>query len=126
MKCCSWLEHCIGWRSGQDGHMHHAPHSEEADRMAICIMPLTLAVRTEERKKRNEKNTDGEERRRCVSWRGGEIEITHGVAVPCRAAAIGIHERHGLLEHTNIMTLREPEEMTAGSLARHSLDSIMG
>ena len=62
----------------------------------------------------------------CVSWRGGEIEITHGVAVPCRAAAIGIHERHGLLEHTNIMTLREPEEMTAGSLARHSLDSIMG
>lgn len=80
-------------------------------------------------KKRNEKNTDGEERRRgcvCVSWRGGEIEITHGVAVPCRAAAIGIHERHGLLEHTNIMTLREPEEMTAGSLARHSLDSIMG
>lgn len=61
-----------------------------------------------------------------VSWRGGEIEITHGVAVPCRAAAIGIHERHGLLEHTNIMTLREPEEMTAGSLARHSLDSIMG
>ena len=108
--------------------------------MAICIMPLTLAVRTEERKKkkkRNEKNTDGEERRRgsvCVmargevfvSRRGGEIEITHGVAVPCRAAAIGIHERHGLLEHTNIMTLREPEEMTAGSLARHSLDSIMG
>lgn len=130
MKCCSWLEHCIGWRSGQDGHMHHAPHSEEADRMAICIMPLTLAVRTEERKKkRNEKNTDGEERRRggvFVSWRGGEIEITHGVAVPCRAAAIGIHERHGLLDHTNIMTLREPEEMTAGSLARHSLDSIMG
>ena len=61
-----------------------------------------------------------------VSWRGGEIEITHGVAVPCRAAAIGIHERHGLLDHTNIMTLREPEEMTAGSLARHSLDSIMG
>ena len=92
-------------------------------------MPLTLAVRTEERKKkRNEKNTDGEERRRgvFVSWRGGEIEITHGVAVPCRAAAIGIHERHGLLEHTSIMTLREPEEMTAGSLARHSLDSIMG
>lgn len=44
----------------------------EADRMAICIMSLTLAVRTEERKKRkkkkkrNEKNTDGEERRRCV------------------------------------------------------------
>ena len=37
----------------------------EADRMAICIMSLTLAVRTEERKKerkkkRNEKNTDGE------------------------------------------------------------------
>ena len=39
----------------------------EADRMAICIMSLTLAVRTEERKKkkkrnekkRNEKNTDG-------------------------------------------------------------------
>ena len=60
-----------------------------------------------------------------VSWRGGEIEITHGVAVPCRAAAIGIHERHGLLDQTNIMTLREPEEMTAGSLARHSLDSIM-
>ena len=114
--------------------MHHAPHSGEAGRMAICIMPLTLAVRTEERKKerrkkRNEKNTDGEERRRggvFVSWRGGEIEITHGVAVPCRAAAIGIHERHGLLDHTNIMTLREPEEMTAGSLARHSLDSIMG
>ena len=120
MKCCSWLEHCM---------------AGEADRMAICIMSLTLAVRTEERKKRkkkkksNEKNTDGEERRRggeCVSWRGGEIEITHGVAVPCRAAAIGIHERHGLLDHTNIMTLREPEEMTAGSLARHSLDSIMG
>lgn len=102
--------------------------------MAICIMPLTLAVRTEERKKRkkkkksNEKNTDGEERRRCVcvSWCGGEIEITHGMAVPCRAAAIGIHERHGLLDHTNIMTLREHEEMTAGSLARHSLDGIMG
>ena len=103
--------------------------------MAICIMSLTLAVRTEERKKkkkrnekkRNEKNTDGKSVGGvCVSWRGGEIEITHGVAVPCRAAAIGIHERHGLLDHTNIMTLREPEEMTAGSLARHSLDSIMG
>ena len=117
----------------------------EADRMAICIMSLTLAVRTEERKKkkkrnekkrnekkrnekkRNEKNTDGKSVGGvCVSWCGGEIEITHGVAVPCRAAAIGIHERHGLLDHTNIMTLREPEEMTAGSLARHSLDSIMG
>lgn len=91
--------------------------------------PSPLAVRTEERKKRKEmrrtlkgKSVGGV----CVSWRGGEIEITHGVAVPCRAAAIGIHERHGLLEHTNIMTLREPEEMTAGSLARHSLDSIMG
>lgn len=116
---------CIGWRSGQDGNMHHAPHPGRADR------------RKKERKKRNEKNTDGEERRRgesvChgaaggvfVLWRGGEIEITHGVAVPCRAAAIGIHEHHGLLDHTNIMTLREPEEMTAGSLARHSLDSIM-
>ena len=117
-ECCSWLEHCIGWRSGQDGNMHHAPHPGRADRK-----------KKERKKKRNEKNTDGEERRRggvFVSWRGGEIEITHGVAVPCRAAAIGIHERHGLLEHTNIMTLREPEEMTAGSLARHSLDSIMG
>ena len=97
--------------------MHHAPHPGRADRKKI-----------ERKKKRTEKNTDGEERRRggvFVSWRGGEIEITHGVAVPCRAAAIGIHERHGLLDHTNIMTLREPEEMTAGSLARHSLDSIM-
>ena len=106
-----------GWRSGQDGHMHHAPHPGRADRK-----------KKERKKKRNEKNTDGEERRRgevFVSWRGGEIEITHGMAVPCRAAAIGIHERHGLLDHTNIMTLREPEEMTAGSLARHSLDSIM-
>ena len=107
-----------GWRSGQDGHMHHVPYPGRADRR-----------KKERKKKRNEKNTDGEERRRggvFVSWRGGEIEITHGVAVPCRAAAIGIHERHGLLDHTNIMTLREPEEMTAGSLARHSLDSIMG
>ena len=99
--------------------------------MAICIMPLTLEKRTEERKKKRKemrrtlmKNSVGGGV--FVSWRGGEIEITHGVAVPCRAAAIGIHERHGLLEHTNIMTLREPEEMTAGSLARHSLDSIMG
>ena len=116
MKCCSWLEHFM---------------AGEADRMAICIMSLTLAVRTEERKKEKrkemrrtlmEKSVGGV----CVSRRGGEIEITHGVAVPCRAAAIGIHERHGLLDHTNIMTLREPEEMTAGSLARHSLDSIMG
>ena len=47
--------------------------------MAICIMSLTLAVRTEERKKRkkkkksNEKNTDGEERRRCVC-------VCHGAA----------------------------------------------
>lgn len=104
-----------GWRSGQDGHMHHAPHPGRADRR---------------KKKRKEmrrtlmKNSVGGGV--FVSWRGGEIEITHGVAVPCRAAAIGIHERHGLLEHTNIMTLREPEEMTAGSLARHSLDSIMG
>ena len=106
-----------GWRSGQDGHMHHVPYPGRADRR-----------KKERKKKRNEKNTDGEERRRggvFVSWRGGEIEITHGMAVPCRAAAIGIHERHGLLDHTNIMTLREPEEMTAGSLARHSLDSIM-
>lgn len=95
---------------------------------ASCPSPWPCGQK-KERKKRNEKNTDGEERRRggvFVSWRGGEIEITHGVAVPCRAAAIGIHERHGLLDHTNIMTLREPEEMTAGSLARHSLDSIMG
>ena len=97
---------------------------------ASCTSPWPCGQKKEKReKKRNEKNTDGEERRRggvFVSWRGGEIEITHGVAVPCRAAAIGIHERHGLLDHTNIMTLREPEEMTAGSLARHSLDSIMG
>ena len=96
---------------------------------ASCPSPWPCGQKKERRKKRNEKNTDGEERRRgavFVSWRGGEIEITHGVAVPCRAAAIGIHERHGLLDHTNIMTLREPEEMTAGSLARHSLDSIMG
>ena len=106
-----------GWRSGQDGNMHHAPS------------PWPCGQKKERKKKRNEKNTDGEERRRggvFVSWRGGEIEITHGVAVPCRAAAISIHERHGLLDHTNIMTLREPEEMTAGSLARYSLDSIMG
>ena len=95
---------------------------------ASCPSLWPGGQKKERRKKRNEKNTDGEERRRgvFVSWRGGEIEITHGVAVPCRAAAIGIHERHGLLDHTNIMTLREPEEMTAGSLARHSLDSIMG
>ena len=96
---------------------------------ASCPSPWPCGQKKERKKKRNEKNTDGEERRRggvFVSWRGGEIEITHGVAVPCRAAAIGIHERHGLLDHTNIMTLREPEEMTAGSLARHSLDSIMG
>ena len=116
MKCCSWLEHCIGWRSGQDGNMHHAPHSGRADRRK------KEKKRKEMRRTLMEKSVGGV----CVSWCGGEIEITHGVAVPCRAAAIGIHERHGLLDHTNIMTLREPEEMTAGSLARHSLDSIMG
>ena len=114
MKCCSWLEHCISWRSGQDGHMHHAPHPGRADRRK--------KERKEMRRTLMEKSVGGGV---FVSWRGGEIEITHGVAVPCRAAAIGIHERHGLLDHTNIMTLREPEEMTAGSLARHSLDSIM-
>ena len=105
-----------GWRSGQDGHMHHVPYPGRADRRK-------KEKRKEMRRTLMEKSVGGGE---CVSWRGGEIEITHGVAVPCRAAAIGIHERHGLLEHTNIMTLREPEEMTAGSLARHSLDSIMG
>ena len=55
--------------------------------MAICIMSLTLTVRTEERKKKKkemrrtlmEKSVGGV----CVSWCGGEIEITHGVAVPC-------------------------------------------
>ena len=74
---------------------------------ASCPSLWRSGQKKERKKKRNEKNTDGEERRRgvCVSWRGGEIEITHGVAVPCRAAAIGIHERHGLLDHTNIMTL---------------------
>ena len=116
MKRCSWLEHCIGWRSGQDGHMHHAPHPGRADRRK-------KEKKKEMRRTLMEKSVGGGE---CVSRRGGEIEITHGVAVPCRAAAIDIHERHGLLDHTNIMTLREPEEMTAGSLARHSLDSIMG
>ena len=95
--------------------MHHAPHSGRADRRK-------KEKKKEMRRTLMEKSVGGV----CVSWCGGEIEITHGVAVPCRAAAIGIHERHGLLDHTNIMTLREPEEMTAGSLARHSLDSIMG
>lgn len=95
---------------------------------ASCPSPWPCGQKKEKKKRKEmrrtlmEKSVGGE----CVSWHGGEIEITHGVAVPCRAAAIGIHERHGLLEHTNIMTLREPEEMTAGSLARHSLDSIMG
>lgn len=94
---------------------------------ASCPSPWPCGQKKEKRKEMRrtlmEKSGGGGE---FVSWRGGEIEITHGVAVPCRAAAIGIHERHGLLDHTNIMTLREPEEMTAGSLARHSLDSIMG
>ena len=46
--------------------------------MAICIMPLTLAVRTEERKKRkkkkkrNEKNTDGKS--------VGGVCVCHGAA----------------------------------------------
>ena len=95
---------------------------------ASCPSPWPCGQKKERKKRKEmrrtlmEKSVGGV----CVSRRGGEIEITHGVAVPCRAAAIGIHERHGLLDHTNIMTLREPEEMTAGSLARHSLDSIMG
>ena len=105
-----------GWRSGQDGHMHHVPYPGRADRRK------KERKRKEMRRTLMEKSVGGV----CVSRRGGEIEITHGVAVPCRATAIGIHERHGLLDHTNIMTLREPEEMTAGSLARHSLDSTMG
>ena len=49
----------------------------EADRMAICIMSLTLAVRTEERKKEKRK-----EMRRTLmekSVGGGEC-LCHGAA----------------------------------------------
>ena len=65
MKCCSWLEHCIGWRSGQDGNMHHAPHSGRADR------------RKKERKKEKRK-----EMRRTLMEKsvGGEC-LCHGAAV---------------------------------------------
>ena len=49
----------------------------EADRMAICIMPLTLAVQTEKRKKEKRK-----EMRRTLmekSVGGGEC-LCHGAA----------------------------------------------